>query len=86
MLRYLSTLILGAALLAPVAALADDHDRRYYDRDRRDYHVWNSGENEAYRRYLAEKRLENREFARLSRRRQSDYWRWRHEHEEHEHR
>jgi len=60
MKRYLSAFLLSAALLVPVAALkADDdhhHYRRYYDRDGRDYHVYNREEDRAYRSYLREQR------------------------------
>jgi len=88
MYRYLSALVLGAALLAPVAMRADDDDhrrervRRYYDRHARDYHEWNDGENRAYRRYLQEQRREYRDFDRSNRVEQREYWRWRHLHPE----
>lgn len=92
MLRYIGSLMLGAALLAPAIASAQDRDRydrrdapRYYDPYRRDYHTWNNGESDWYRRWLRERPMEYREFARLNRRQQADYWRWRHEREEHEH-
>ena len=47
---------MSAALLAPVAVMADDHhsERRYYDRDGRDYHYWNADEDQHYRAYLVE--------------------------------
>jgi hypothetical protein len=86
MYRYLSGLILGVALLAPVALRADDDDhrrervRRYYDRDARDYHEWNDNESRAHRRYLQEQHREYREFHRSSREQQREYWRWRHLH------
>jgi len=63
--RYLSALVLSAALLTPVAVSAakddDDHHRvkRYYDRDNRDWHEWNEREDSAYRRYLQEQHREN---------------------------
>jgi len=34
----------------------------------------------AYRRYLAERHREYREFRRLDRREQDEYWEWRHRH------
>ncbi len=89
MKRILSGLVLGAALLVPIAAIADDHDRdnrdhgrRYYDRDAKDYHRWNDNENRAYRRYWEDNRRgqEYREINRLKRNEQSEYWRWRHQH------
>ena len=91
--RYLTSFLLGAALVAPMGLQAvndRDHDRddrnkkvrRYYDREHRDYHEWNEAENNAYRHWLMEERREAqyREYARLQRERQIEYWRWRHEH------
>jgi hypothetical protein len=57
-------------------------ERRYYDRDHRDYHVWNNREDRAYRRYLEERHERYREFGSLRARRQVEYWRWRHIHPE----
>jgi hypothetical protein len=87
MFRYLSALVLGAAMFASVSMKADDDHRRervrrYYDRDRRDYHEWNDGENQAYRRYLQEQRRDYRDFNRVNRDQQREYWRWRHLHPE----
>jgi phytoene dehydrogenase-like protein len=87
MFRTLSAAVLGVALLAPVTVKADDDHRRervrrYYDRDARDYHEWNDGENRAYRRYLQEQRREYRDFNRVNRDEQREYWRWRHLHPE----
>ena len=79
MRRLLGGLILSTVLLVPVAMQAEE--RRYYDRDRRDHHVWNDGENRAYNRYLEERKEERRrEFNRENRQRQTAYWRWRHDH------
>jgi type III secretory pathway component EscR len=88
MSRTLSALILGAVLCAPVTVVrADDehHEqeraKRYYDGDKKDYHEWNEHENRAYRRWLEERHeRDNREFTRLKREQQREYWRWRHEH------
>ena len=86
MRRILSTLVLGAALTAPVALRADDehHDRdkkhRYYDRDAKDWHEWNEQEARAYRRYLEENRLRQLEWERSNAAQQRAYWKWRHKH------
>jgi len=71
--------LLGAALLAP----ADDHDRRYYDRDHHDYHTYNSQEDRAYRVYLTEQHRDYREFKRNNHSEQQRYFRWRHDHPDH---
>ncbi|HWZ42283.1 MAG TPA: hypothetical protein VNW97_02355 [Candidatus Saccharimonadales bacterium] len=85
--RYLSSIFLTAALAAPVAMMAiasprdDDrheHHRRYYDRQHKDYHTWDSNEDHAYRRYQTEHR-EQRPFVKLNRRQKTVYWGWRHE-------
>ena len=83
MKRYLSTFLLSAGLLVSVAAVKADDDhraRRYYDRDGRDYHVYNKQEDRAYRSYLREQRREYRSLARQKREQQREYWRWRHLH------
>ena len=42
MKNYLSALLLGTALLTPLVINADEHhERRYYDKDHKDYHEWN---------------------------------------------
>jgi hypothetical protein len=83
MRRYLSALLLGAMLSAPLALTAKDrdHDRRYYDPYRRDYHEWNENENRAWRHWREQERHRNYiEWQRANRREQREYWRWRHEH------
>ena len=91
--KYLASLFLGAALIAPLGAQASfnpiddkhDHDekvRRYYDREHKDYHDWDDRERAAYRHWWMEERREReyRDYARIKRERQAEYWRWRHEH------
>jgi hypothetical protein len=80
--RTLSVFFLSACLFLPVALKADDHqnDRRYYDRDHKDYHTWNNQEDKAYRVYLGEQHRDYREFNRENRTRQTEYFRWRHDH------
>jgi len=82
MRRYLSTLLLGAAMCAPVVIQAKDHHpKRYYDKDKRDYHEWNEQEDRAYRHWVTEERKhEYRPWNKASRTQQNEYWRWRHEH------
>ena len=76
-------LLLSAALIAPVAARADDRshqDRRYYDRNGRDYHSWNDHEDRAYRAYLQEQHRDYRDFHRVNHGQQQQYFKWRHQH------
>jgi hypothetical protein len=79
----LSAFVLASALIAPIAASADDrdhHEKRYYDRSGRDYHTWSSNEDRAYRHYLEEQHREYREFHTVRRGDQDQYFRWRHTH------
>ena len=95
--RYLGFILLSAALAAPLASAKpviaiqdhDDHDRdrdhrRVYDPYHKDYHNWDDREDGVYRHWLEERHEGYREFNRLKRKEQRDYWNWRHEHEEHE--
>jgi type III secretory pathway component EscR len=82
MKRYLSAFLLSTALLVPQIVKGDDdhHQKRYYDRDARDWHEWNEREDRAYRRFLEERHREYRHFAKASRRERQEYWKWRHRH------
>jgi len=87
MKRYLTALFLSAALAGSVSLRADEHEhhsdkhnKRYYDRDARDYHEWNEHENKLYRQYQKENRKREREFAKLNRKEREEYFRWRHHH------
>jgi hypothetical protein len=75
--RILSAFLLGAALLTQVAAAAD---KRYYDKEGKDYHVHNNQEDRAYRLYLEEQHQQYRAFDRQKQAQQQQYFRWRHEH------
>jgi len=78
----LGGLLLAASMVAPVAVMADDHraERRYYDRDHRDYHYWNDGEDREYRAYLVEQHRAYVPFVRVNVRHRREYFRYRHEH------
>jgi hypothetical protein len=96
--RYVSSLFLAAALLAPPGIMAaftpqdqerhEEHQReeqrRYYDREHRDYHNWNDGENRVYRNYLEVQHRVYIDFDRANHHQQQAYWHWRHEHPDHD--
>ena len=93
MLIRISALILAAIFAAPAVLPAAQvrvgvtvGRQRVYDRDHRDYHAWNRGEDRAHRQYLAERHLRYVRYARQRRVQQSAYWQWRHEHLERERR
>lgn len=80
----LGAILAGAMLTAPIVARADDHnEKRYYDRDGRDYHRWDSHEDRAYRVYLQAQHRDYREFNREKSNRQREYFKWRHDHPDH---
>jgi hypothetical protein len=82
--RFVSSLLLVAALAAPTAIMARPKPQdgnvqvRIYDRDHRDYHNWDDREDRAYRRYLAAQHRRYREYNRQHYRAQRNYWYWRH--------
>lgn len=84
--RYIGSLLLAAALVAPVAVLAaparhdDGVQVRVYDRHHKDYHNWDDHENNAWRIYLTNNHKKPHEFSKASKREQSNYWNWRHSH------
>ena len=78
--RYVSHLLMATALLAPLAASGCAARVRYYDEYHSDYHHWDDHEDRTYRVWLRERHYEWREFNRLNRDEQRDYWNWRHDH------
>ena len=85
--RFLSSLIVAGALLAPVAASAaatpartreTTTQKRVYDRTHKDYHVWDNNEDQAYRQYLGDQHIKYRSYTRLAHKKQTTYWNYRH--------
>lgn len=69
---------------APAAAPQEDSlkthkaPNRVYDRAHKDYHMWDTNEDRAYRQYLKTQNQEYRDYAKLKGKQQKDYWNWRH--------
>lgn len=88
--RYLSSLLLAAALAAPVAIMAapgptdEGVSVRVYDAHHKDYHNWDGRENTAWGIYLTNNHKKNHEFSKSSKREQANYWNWRHAHPDHD--
>jgi hypothetical protein len=84
--RYISSILLAAAIAAPVAimaapgAAADGVQIRVYDSRHKDYHNWDDRENDAWGVYLTNNHRRNHEFSKASKREQGRYWDWRHSH------
>ena len=89
--RFLSSLVVTAALLAPgfgqavaaaqvkAAVKVGPVTLRVYDRSHKDYHVWDDQEDQTYRQYLSDNHRTYRPIAKLSNRDQTRYWNSRHE-------
>jgi len=75
--------------LSAVPVRAQDRDvrqapqeHRVYDPVHKDYHTWTDDEDRRYRMYLDEHHRQYKDFSRLSKKDQREYWQWRHEHED----
>jgi hypothetical protein len=84
--KYIASLFLTAALVAPVAIIAAPAPQeanvqlRFYDKQHKDYHNWDDNENRAWGRYLTTNHRNSHEFSKASKREQSKYWHYRHSH------
>ncbi len=86
--RYLSSFLLVLVLAAPLAmtGCAERHYYRVYDPYYRDYHRWDDGEIVFYNQWVIETRRDpHRDFRKLDRDEQREYWEWRHHHGNHDH-
>jgi hypothetical protein len=81
---FLSSLFLGAALIAPMAIVANAAPQavsvRVYDSGHKDYHNWDDNENRSYLTYRTAHPKYNVTFSKTSRSQQRNYWTWRHSH------
>jgi len=84
--RYIASLFLTAALVAPVTILGAPAPQeasvqiRVYDRNHKDYHNWDDNENRAWGQYQTEHHKNSHEFSKANKREQGQYWNWRHSH------
>jgi hypothetical protein len=84
----LRSFVLAAFLLAPVFAIGCAGSvgvgYRVYDPYRADYHVWDSNEGVYYNQWaVSTHRDPHRDYRKLKRADQSEYWKWRHDQMEH---
>ena len=80
--RYLGSLMLSVAVVASMGTLgcASRTRVRVYDPYRSDYHRWDRHETVYYNQWVVEGHRENREYNRLNKDEQRQYWEWRHQH------
>ncbi|MGH9497113.1 MAG: hypothetical protein ACRD3B_19110 [Candidatus Sulfotelmatobacter sp.] len=80
----LSKLLLATALVTSVAGLAcnDHHAYRTYDPYYTDYHTWDNDEVTYYNTWTTETHRDpHRDYRKLSKNDQKEYWTWRHNHD-----
>jgi hypothetical protein len=78
-MEYRATLVFAAAV-AGASLLSGCASRVHvYDGDHSEHH-WDAHKDSAYRRYLADQHLEDRDFNSLSAKDQNSYWDWRERH------
>lgn len=83
--RHLRALLMAAFLATPLLITGCSArvgvGYRVYDPYYRDYHVWDDGEVVYYNRWAGETHRDaHRDFRKLNRNEQKEYWNWRHSH------
>jgi hypothetical protein len=78
--RHFRTALMTGSLLssAMITGCSAHVGYRVYDPYYSDYHVWGPGERVYYNRWVAENHRENRDFRKLPKEDQHQYWTWRH--------
>jgi hypothetical protein len=81
---FLSSILLGAALIAPMAITANAAPQgitvRVYDRNHKDYHNWDDREERSYQTFRVEHPKYHVQYRKSRRSQQNEYWTWRHAH------
>jgi len=83
MSRFLSSALLGAALMVPLVinpAAVRAEDKNYHDKGHNDDHTWNKNEDQAYRVWVKQNHRKYRTFDALPDADRESYWAWRHDH------
>jgi hypothetical protein len=78
--RILSSTFLAASLLIAVANTGCAGRVRIYDDYHSDWHTWDHNEDVVYRSYWTERHEPYRDYNKLNKDEQKDYWNWRHDH------
>jgi hypothetical protein len=78
--RFLSLACLSAGLFLAVGGSGCAGRVRVYDEYHSDWHQWDHNEDLAYHRYWDERHESYRDYNKLNKGEQKDYWNWRHAH------
>ena len=85
MKRMIRSILAATALTAAIGTIGCTGGvvvgYRAYDPYRSDYHVWDSNEGVFYNQWVVETRRPQRDYKRLRKEDQQDYWKWRHDHD-----
>jgi hypothetical protein len=85
---FLSSLFLGAALIAPMAITANAAPQgisvRVYDSKHKDYHNWDDREERSYKTFHEAHPKYNVTYSKAKPSQQNEYWSWRHAHPDHD--
>jgi len=77
--RILGSTFLAAGLLIAVGGSGCAGRVRVYDEYHSDWHHWDHDEDGYYRRYWGERHESYRDYNKLNKDEQRDYWHWRHD-------
>jgi hypothetical protein len=87
--RHCGLLLLAATMLLPLATTGcaeHHHYRRVYDPYYSDYHDWDDHERVYYQQWVVETHRDpHRDFRKLDKDDQKQYWTWRHSHPDRDH-
>jgi hypothetical protein len=85
---FLSSLFMGAALIAPMAITVSAAPQaisvRVYDRNHKDYHNWDDREERSYQTFRVEHPKYQVTYSKAKHSQQNEYWTWRHAHPDHD--
>ena len=77
--KLLGSAFLAASLLLAIGNLGCSAHARVYDEYHGDWHTWGPDEDVYYRRYWTEHHESYRDYHKLNKDEQRDYWNWRHD-------
>ena len=84
--KALTMLALAAALASSAAGIGCEAHYRVYDPYYTDYHTWNHDEVVYYNQWATETHRDpHRDFRKIGKDEQKEYWTWRHNHGDHDH-
>jgi len=85
--RYLGSLLLSLALISPLVGTGCSGHVYYraYDPYHQDYHRWDASEEGYYQQWERDNHRQDRDYRKLDKDDQKQYWDWRHSHDDHDH-